>query len=108
NNGYLNGSDATFPTGNAPRTVIICASSPGTADDDVFFFYGTSVNNQSYGVLKIGGTNGVRNYFFGNDLDVAGGWTPSGTLKIITCTYTPNTQLLHINNDATPDSRTAP
>src|SRR5690606_20538808 len=83
NSGYLQGSDATFPTGNAPRTVIVCASSPGTGVDDVLFFYGTATNFQSYGVLKIGTSNGVRNYFYGNDLDVTGGFTPSGTLKII-------------------------
>ncbi|HEY4653068.1 MAG TPA: hypothetical protein VIH22_01070, partial [Cyclobacteriaceae bacterium] len=107
NTGFLNGSDATFPTGNASRTVIVCASSPSTPTDDVFFFYGTANNNQSYGVLKIGTSNAVRNYFYANDLDVAGGWTPSGTLKIITLTYASPTQIVYINNNNPPSTKNA-
>jgi hypothetical protein len=100
NNGYMAGSDATFPSGNAARTVIVCASSPSTATDDVLFFYGTSNNNQSFGILKILTSNGVRSFFYGNDQDIAGGFTPSGTMKIITSSYTSNTQVTHVNNNA--------
>lgn len=107
NTGYLQGSDATFPLGNNPRTVIVCASSPSTNADDVLFFYGTAANNQSYGVLKIMSTsgtapNGVRSYYYNNDFNIAGGWTPSGTTKIITATHNnaPNSQDVYVNNGA--------
>lgn len=100
NTGYLLGSETGFPTGNSPRSVIICASSPSTTEDDALFFYGTAGNNNCYGILKIGATNGVRGYFFGNDLDVAGGFTPVGTQKIITSTYQANSHSIYVNNGA--------
>ena len=65
NTGYLNGSDAGFPTGNASRTVFVMASSPNTGIDDVLFFYGTSNNDQSFGILKR--WNQPVRFFFYND-----------------------------------------
>jgi len=108
--GYLAGSDAGFPTGNAARTVFICASSASTDADDVLFFYGSSNANQAYGILKLmssNGTapNGVRNYFYNNDLDVANGFLPSGTVRIVTATYTNNTQSVYLHG-AAPTTRT--
>lgn len=105
NTGYLAGSDAGFPAGNAARTVFIVTSTPATTADDALFFYGTAANNQSYGILKIGGSSEVRNFFYGNDFDVANAWTPYGTLKIITATYTNNTQSVYVNN-GTASTRT--
>lgn len=96
NIGYLNGSDATFPTGNSARTVFICASSPNTANDDVLFFYGTASNNRSYGILKLA-NEGVRNYFFGNDLDDAGGWLPVNQMKIVNARYQNPSQQVYVD-----------
>ena len=105
NIGYLLGSETGFPTGNGPRSVIVCASSPTTNNDDVLFVYGTAATEQNYGILKImssDGTypNGVRGFFFGNDLNVAAGFTPSGTQKIITSTYQGNAHNIYVNNGA--------
>jgi hypothetical protein len=115
NTGYLTGSDAGFPTGTNARTVIVCASSPSTNADDVFFVYGnlTQQNSQCYGILKImssDGTapNGVRNFLFGNDYNVANGWTPAGTLKIVSATYQSNTQSISLNNAAATTRTPAP
>jgi hypothetical protein len=115
NTGYLTGSDAGFPTGTNARTVIVCASSPSTNADDVFFVYGnlTQQNSQCYGILKImssdgGAPNGVRNFLFGNDYNVAAGWTPVGTLKIVSATYQSNTQSISLNNAAATTRTPAP
>jgi len=104
NIGYLAGNDSGFPAGSSDRTAIVVASSPSTTSDDVLFFYGTANTNQSYGILKIMSTNattpnGIRNFFYGDDQDVAGGWTPSGTQKIAMCTYTSGTQSTYLNNN---------
>jgi len=104
NVGYLAGNDSGFPSGSSDRTAIVVASSPTTTSDDVLFFYGTSNTNQSYGILKIMSSNatspdGIRNFFYGDDQDVAGGWTPSGTQKIAMCTYTSGTQSTYLNNN---------
>ena len=105
NNGYLLGSETGFPTGNAARSVIVCAASPSTTNDDVLFVYGTAADNDNYGILKIMSTdatnpNGVRGFFYNNDLNVAGGFTPSGTAKIITSTYQGNNHNIYVNNGA--------
>ena len=105
NIGYLLGSEAGFPEGNAARSVIVCASSPSTANDDVLFVYGTAADNNNYGILKVMSTNGtypngVRGFFFNNDHNVAGGFTPSGTRKIITSTYQGNNHNIYVNNGA--------
>jgi Secretion system C-terminal sorting domain len=102
NTGYLRRTDADLPAGNSPRSVVICASSPSTAQDDCMFFYGDADDNECYGILKIATSNGVRGFFFANDLDVAGGFTPSGTLKIITSTYQANSHNIYVNNNTTP------
>src|SRR5262245_35486928 len=62
--GYLLGSETGLPTGNGARSVIICASSPSSAQDDCMFFYGSANANDSYGILKIATSNGVRGFFY--------------------------------------------
>lgn len=105
NVGYLAGNDSGFPAGGSDRTAIVVASSPSTTSDDVLFFYGTSfMNDRSFGILKIMSTNasypnGIRNFFYNDDQDVVGGWTPSGTQKIAMCTYTSGTQSTYLNNN---------
>jgi hypothetical protein len=109
NTGYLQGSDATFPSGNSARTVFICASTPTTPTDDVLFFYGTATNSQSYGILKLA-NGGVRNYFYNNDLDDTNGWLPQNQLKIVNTWYQTNSQqifvdgTLSVSKTATPNT----
>lgn len=96
NTGYLQGSDATLPSGNTARTVFICASTPTTPTDDVLFFYGTANNSQSYGILKLA-SGGIRNYFYNNDLDDANGWLPQNQMKIVNTWYQTNSQQVFVN-----------
>lgn len=96
NAGYLQGSDATLPSGNTARTVFICASTPTTPTDDVLFFYGTANNSQSYGILKLA-SGGIRNYFYNNDLDDANGWLPQNQMKIVNTWYQTNSQQVFVN-----------
>lgn len=96
NTGYLAGSDATLPSGNAARTVFVCASSPTTPTDDVLFFYGTANNNQSYGILKLA-SGGIRNYFYNNDLDDVNGWLPQNQMKIVNTSYQANSQQIYVD-----------
>jgi hypothetical protein len=105
NTGYLVGSDATFPAGNAPRTAYVCAASPTTSQDDVLFFYGNDVGSQSYGVLKTAG-GAIRNYFYGNDLDDSGGWLPANQTKIVTTRYASSFQEIFADGSSTA-TRTA-
>jgi hypothetical protein len=109
NTGYLTGSDATFPSGAADRTVFICASTPTTATDDVLFFYGygSTVASRSYGILKLA-SGGIRNFFYNNDLDDANGWLPAGQMKIVNTWYqsSSSSQQIHINGTLSV-SRTA-
>ena len=101
NIGYLLGSETGLPIGNAARSVIVCASSASTNNDDVLFVYGTANNNNNYGMLKImssDGTypNGVRGFFYNNDLNVADGFTT--TRKIFTSTYQLNSHNIYVNS----------
>lgn len=96
NTGYLTGSDATLPSGNAARTAFVCAATPTTATDDVLFFYGTANNSQSYGILKLA-SGGIRNYFYNNDLDDANGWLPANQMKIVNTWYQTNSQQIYVN-----------
>jgi len=86
NTRYLNGTDAGFPTGNASRTAFLVISTPNTDVDDIFFFYGTSATDQSYGISKAG--LNVRAFFFANDLDAVNGWAPANQTKIVSNIYT--------------------
>lgn len=109
NTGYLQGSDATFPSGNSARTVFICASTPTTPTNDVLFFYGTTANGQSYGILKLA-SGGIRNYFYNNDLDDTNGWLPQNQMKIVNTWYQTNSQqifvdgTLSVSKTATPNT----
>ncbi len=105
NTGYLVGSDATFPSGSAERAVYVCASSPNTATDDVLFFYGNDAANQSYGILKLA-NEGVRNYFYGSDLDDVGGWLPFNQTKVVNARYASSFQEIFVDGTLTA-SRTA-
>jgi len=105
--GYLLGSDATFPFGNASRTAYVCASSPGTGADDVFFFYGNDTNSQSYGILKRAAGD-VRNYFFNDDLDDAGGWLPASQTKIVATRYASSFQEILVDGTSTATKTATP
>ncbi len=90
NTGYLVGSDAGLPTGNASRTLFVVASTPNVAIDDVVFFYGRSSNNNSFGLL-VRDTEDVRFYFYNNDIDDTDGWLPVNQAKVVGARYTSGT-----------------
>lgn len=107
NTGYLLGSDATFPSGGAARTAYVCASTPNTTADDVLFFYGNDAASQSYGILKSTAEN-VRNYFYGNDLDDAGGWLPAGQTKVVNTRYASTFQEIFVDGTSTATKTATP
>ena len=112
NTGYLLGSDAGLPSGGAARTVLLVASSPSSSTDDNIFFYGKvgtpAVNNQSYGINRVGTSGNIRNYFYNNDLNDAGGWTPANQTKIINTWYQSNSQKIYLNGNVDVTAASTP
>ncbi|MBT1697379.1 T9SS type A sorting domain-containing protein [Fulvivirgaceae bacterium PWU4] len=109
--GYLRGSDATLPSGSSPRTVILCARQPASANHEVLFFYGSAAANDSYGILKLGSgdtpSNGLRNFFYTNDFDLASG-TLTTAMTVIGATYRSNVQTVYVRGSASTRTPTTP
>lgn len=111
--GYLRGSDATLPSGSNPRTVILAVRQASTGAHECFFFYGTAAANDSYGILKLGlpgdtPSQGIRNFFFNNDADVASGTLTTRTaITVVGATYRSNVRTVYVGGTATTNTPTA-
>jgi len=73
---YVTGSDASLPSGNAPRTIsawIKPTALPGLNLSGVIANYGTTVTDHAFGIslINISGTQYIRFFGWGDDFDTA-------------------------------------